>query len=268
MKRILLLVTLFSISLSGYSQVCSDFAVQLSATVQTSPARITIKWKKLGDTTTYVVYRKAKNALSWGSARATLGTRDSEYVDNAVVIDSAYEYFVAGSRRTGSAVWPSAGYIYAAIKAPAIHNRGGLILLVDSTFTDSCAAPIYKLMKDLSGDGWQVIRHDLSRTLADTGVRRIIKNDYNNIPGIKAVLLLGHIAVPYSGDQNPDGHTEHKGAWPTDHYYAYLSNTWTDAAVNNATSSYPANKNVPGDGKWDAIGYTDRSELQVGRTHV
>jgi hypothetical protein len=265
MKRIIALLVFCGAASIAVAQTCADFAVQLSVTTQISPARITLNWKRLGDTTTYYVFKKAKNSFSWGSAIATLTTRDSSYADASVIVDSVYEYTVQAAYRRGTTSYTSAGYILAGIKAPALHNRGGLVLMVDSTFSDTCSVAIRKLMKDLSGDGWQVYRHDVPRTLADTGVRKLIAADYTNNSNVKAVLLLGHVAVPYSGDINPDAHTDHKGAWPADLYYAYISAPWTDASVNNSTSSNPLNRNVPRDGKWDQIGWTIRSELQVGR---
>jgi hypothetical protein len=43
-------------------------------------------------------------------------------------------------------------------------------------------------------------------------------------------VLIGNVPVPYSGDLNPDGHSDHDGAWPTDTYYAEMNGTWTDAS--------------------------------------
>jgi hypothetical protein len=157
------------------------------------------------------------------------------------------------------------GYIYAGIKAPAIHNRGTLVLMVDSTFSDSCALALANLMYDLRGDGWQLIRHDVPRSLTDAAVKAIITNDYNTQPDVKAVLLVGHIAVPYSGKLNPDGHPDHLGAWPADVYYATMPGSWTDVSVNDTSSWYPLNDNIPGDGKWDQTTIPGSVVLQVSR---
>jgi len=52
-------------------------------------------------------------------------------------------------------------------------------------------------------------------------VKSIIINEYIADPAnVKAVFLLGQIPLPYSGYLNPDGHSDHKGAWPADAYYA------------------------------------------------
>lgn len=261
MKQVYVLIFLLCFAATGQAQSCRDYAVELTAATQVSTPRITLKWKLITGVTSYAIFKKAKTGTAWGSALATVAATDSLYADNAVIVDSAYEYKVVGY--AGS--FTAAGYIYAGIKCPAQHNRGGLVLIVDSTFSDSCASDILTYMKDLRGDGWQVIRHDVSRTMKDTGVKALIKYDYDNIANIKAVMLLGHVAVPYSGDLNPDAHPDHLGAWPADVYYARLTAVWTDATVNDTVASYPANDNIPGDGKWDANGYTSRSELQVAR---
>ncbi|MBC7555255.1 MAG: fibronectin type III domain-containing protein, partial [Taibaiella sp.] len=264
MNRIFILVALSLFSKYSAAQTCEDYAVQLTATTQLSPPKITLNWKPLSGAVNYRIYKKAKAATVWGSVLATLGATDSMYADTAVVVDSAYEYGVEG---TTSTLYPR-GYIYAGIKNPATHSRGILILMVDSTYTDSCSADIHRLMKDISADGWEIIRHDVARTLKDTGVKTLIRNDYNSHTNVKAVLLLGHVAVPYSGDLNPDAHPDHLGAWPADIYYSQIAAAWTDASVNDTVSPYPFTRNVPGDGKWDQVGWYSTPEIQVSRIDV
>jgi hypothetical protein len=138
-------------------------------------------------------------------------------------------------------------------------------MLVDSTFTDSCSAKLYRLERDISGDGWAVIRHDLSRNLGDTDIRTVISNDYAANADARAVLILGHLAVPYAGDLNPDGHPDHLGAWPADVYYGAIGGPWTDTSVNDVSAGYVANYNVPGDGKWDQTIIMSPAVLQVSR---
>ncbi|WP_336518633.1 hypothetical protein, partial [Pollutibacter soli] len=96
-------------------------------------------------------------------------------------------------------------------------------------------------------------------------IRTIIQNKYQITPNLRAVLILGHIAVPYSGDINPDGHPDHKGAWAADVYYGDVDGAWTDATVNTIAAVRPENKNVPGDGKWDQSTIPSNLELQVSR---
>ncbi|MBX2905550.1 MAG: T9SS type A sorting domain-containing protein [Taibaiella sp.] len=261
--RLLILLIVAAIT-NGYGQTAQDYAIQLSATTQVSPAQIRLQWRKISyGTPIYSVFKKAKTATSWGAAIATITTGDTTYTDNSVIVDSVYEYSV----RTGGTglATSSTGYILAGIKAPAIHNRGALILLVDSTFTDSCATELAQLATDINADGWQVIRHDVSRTAKDTAIKALIKADHSSIPNVNAVLLVGHVAVPYSGDLNPDAHPDHLGAWPSDVYYGCLTTTWTDVSVNDVVSSNTANHNIPGDGKWDQSTVPEKPQLQVSR---
>jgi hypothetical protein len=264
MKRILSAAAIMCSLSATHAQTAQDYAIQLSATTQVSPPSINLKWRKISyGTPVYNVFKKAKSATSWGTAVSTITTGDTSYTDNSVIVDSAYEYMVAASG-TSLAATPT-GYIFAGIKAPAIHVRGALIMLVDSTFTDSCSTELARLSGDINGDGWQVIRHDLSRSLKDTAIKTIIRNDYTNIPNVKAVLIVGHLAVPYSGELNPDAHPDHLGAWPADIYYGSITGTWTDVSVNNSSASAPANRNIPGDGKWDQSSLGSYAQLQVSR---
>jgi hypothetical protein len=93
----------------------------------------------------------------------------------------------------------------------------------------------------------------------------MIVNAYQAHPNTNAVFLLGHIPVPYSGELNPDAHSNHKGAWPADLYYGDMDGAWTDAIVSNVSAARTANHNIPGDGKFDQTAIPSDIELQVGR---
>lgn len=240
------------------AQTAADYAIQLTATTQESPAQITISWHPTIGTTAYGLTKKAKSSNTWTFLK-TLPATDTSYTDTKVIADSAYEYSV----EAGGAV-DATGYIYAGIKAPAIHNKGVLVLLVDSMFTDSCAELITQLMQDMSGDGWQIIRHDVPRTMDDTSVKALILNDGAK-SAVTALLLLGHVAVPYSGDLNPDGHPDHLGAWPADIFYGNSTLVWTDTIVNDTSSAYQANKNRLNDGKWDFTLVPGSIKIEIGR---
>ena len=125
MKHIYFLLAFLLVAQFTYAQATEDVAVELNAIPSVSPPQITLKWKMVTpvgtDTPYYVIWKKAKTSTSWGTSIVTLTIHDSMYVDNAVIVDSAYEYFV----RAISSSLISDGYIYAGIKCPAIHNRGG-----------------------------------------------------------------------------------------------------------------------------------------------
>lgn len=241
-----------------HAQTAADYAIQVNAQVQQSPPQITLTWKA-APAGSYTIYKKAKQATSFGTAITTVPGTQTTYIDNSVSPDTTYEYAIIQTDT------PAYGYINAAISAPAIHNRGAILLLVDSTFTDSCNAEIAQLVKDISGDGWQVLRKDFLRTTALATVKDYIKAQHTAYSNLQAVLILGHISVPYSGNIYPDGHTDHQGAWPADVYYGDIDGIWTDNSVNNTTATRTANDNIPGDGKFDQNFIPSDVELQVSR---
>jgi hypothetical protein len=111
------------------------------------------------------------------------------------------------------------------------------------------------------GDGWTVVEHWVGSDEAPEDIRAVLQAE----DGLEAAILIGHVPVPYSGELNPDGHTDHIGAWPADTYYADLDGTWTDWLVTNTSAAREANHNVPYDGKWDQSSTPSELELQVGR---
>lgn len=265
MKKVYLATLISFFGLNLLSQSATDCAVQISASVQTSPAQITLNWPGNATTTGYTVYRKLKNSASWGASIASLSGTVTQFVDASVATGTSYEYKI---QRTGSG-YTGYGYINAGIEIPVIENRGNLILMVDSSFVTSLSSEISRLIDDMEGDGWNVIRHDVLRTGSVTHVKSLIVSDYNSDPAnTTALFILGHVPVPYSGNINPDGHPDHLGAWPTDAYYADVNGTWTDVSVTSTTASPARTQNVPGDGKFDQSVIPSAIELQTGRVDL
>lgn len=254
-----LLISLLSIS---FGQTTKDYAVQLTATTQASPAQVTLKWPSSSTATGYTIYRKLiSNTTSWGNVISSLPGTATSYIDNNVSANEAYEYQVI---KNGS--FNSHGYICVGLNSDPIHYRGKLLLLVDSTYLDSCSAEINVLMKDISRDGWSVLRKEFGQSATDVTIKNYIINTHSNNSDLEAVLIVGHLAVPYSGDFYPDGHTpQHYGAWAADAFYADVNGIWTDNSVNRSTASRAVTKNIPGDGKWDQSQIASDLELQVAR---
>lgn len=244
--------------------------VLLYATVQESPAKITLKWPAESGITKYSIYKKPKNASSWGAEYANVPGTDTSFTDINVSLGQDFEYAIYKLVGTNTT---SLGYIWAGVSVPVKDYRGSIILLVDNNYVKTLANEIKQLETDMIGDGWQVIRHNISRTQTTTSVRNIIINDYNSNPDLTAVFLLGRIPVPYSGllSLPPDGHIvgqgNHTGAWPADAYYAEINGAWTDWDTD--TTGYRAeNQNRIGDGKWDQNVIPSYVELQVGRVDL
>src|SRR3954467_1508877 len=92
-----------------------DYSVQVSATVQSSPAKITLSWPQdtNGVPSSYTIYRRSPGSTDWGSGTAIAGSSVS-YADSGVSTGTAYEYRVvkAASGYTGY------GYITSGVEAP------------------------------------------------------------------------------------------------------------------------------------------------------
>ena len=265
MVRSALVSWMFFLAFASIAQTSSQrAAVQLSATAISSPVGITLGWTSLSSTTSITIQRKPRTATSW-SALATPAASSTSYTDNTVTVGQVYEYKV--TRVAGGVT--GTGYVCTGVNVPAPDYRGKLVLLVDNTFSSTLSAELQQLVRDLRGDGWAVVRSDLARTATVATVKSTILSHYNSDPSnVKAVFILGHLAVPYSGNVAPDGHSEHQGAWPCDGYYGELNGAWTDASVNIASSQRTENRNVPGDGKFDQSNFPSELELQVGRVDL
>lgn len=266
MLRNLILSFSIILALGAVAQSSSEkAAVRIVATVQASPASITLNWASLASTTSLTIYRKMKTGTSWGSAVATPSASALTWTDNSVSVGSNYEYKIV--RVAGGVT--GIGYISTGIQLPVVDNRGKIILLVDNTLTSPLATELTQLANDLRGDGWIVLRSDVSRTASVPSVKSVVQGHYNSDPtNVKALYIIGHVPVPYSGNIYPDGHDDNRGARPTDGYYGDMDGAWTDNSVSVSVSSQQRTWNTPGDGKFDQSDFPSAIELQVGRVDM
>jgi hypothetical protein len=249
-----------------------DYSVQVSASVQVSPARVTLAWPQdtNGVPASYTVYRKAPSAPSWG-AGTTLSGSETTYTDSSVSTGQTYEYRIV---KTAGA-YTGYGYIQTGVAAPAVDHRGKLVLVVDNSIVTALRSELTRLQLDLAGDGWVVVRRDVGRSDSPASVKAVIKAVYDADPAnVKSVFLFGHVPVAYSGQLNPDGHPDHIGAWPADVYYGDMDGTWTDSSVDyvQTMNTDPVDaarmSNRPGDGKFDQTTIPSSVELEVGRVDL
>ncbi len=268
LKKHLIIAFCVLSSLSIFAQfIPRDWSIQVSTTVQTNPPTITFNWVPLVEGSAISVFRKAKTDTNWNLSAplVTLPGTATTYTDNTVVLGKGYEYFIRGYANNSNPYT----YLYSGVELEQTDNRGKLILVVDNSFSSSLYTELNQLVADMTGDGWQVIRHDVSRTATVPSVKALIKSDYDADPtNVKAVYLFGHVPVPYSGTGGWDGHSDHDGAWPADGYYAEMTGVWTDNTVSTIQARRSENWNLIGDGKFDQSYFPALPILQVGRVDM
>lgn len=272
--RFLLFLVLLVTGLQA--QTTRDYAVDLKADVSTTVPRITLSWslRQAANISGQQVFRRLKGESSWGTAIATLGVADTSWADSTALEAVEYEYWL---KRTYSANSPSnpQGYTCAGVNVPVVEDRGKMLLVVDETMLVPLGPEIEQLKRDLTADGWTVQtisaarRNSLSDTTAVADTKALIKAAYDADPAnVKMVYVLGHVPVPYSGSQAPDGHGNHSGAWSADGFYGDMNGAWTDTSINNTSSTEARIHNIPGDGKLDQNVIPSALELMVGRVDL
>jgi PKD repeat protein len=262
MKLFTAIFTLVLFSVQAFAQPSIDYAIPLKAEVNSNPPSITIKWENDTTATGYTLHQKKPNDFTWSKFLGTFSPNDSMFTDTNVIVGVGYEYRITKSFSGKTAY----SYIYAGIDLPARESNGIILLLIDSLIADTLKPEISTLTEDLVGDGWEVKTILAGQSQKSAQVRTKIIQTYNEDKvNTNALLILGHVPVPYSGNIGPDGHSNHIGAWPADVFYADMNGKWTDQTVNTTSPSDPRNDNVPGDGKYDQSFIASNVELQVGR---
>jgi hypothetical protein len=264
MKKLLLFsLLLCCLANAIHAQTPKDATVAITANATTNPAKIVLTWPN--PTATDLILRRRKKGQAGGAWTQLLNQTASTtgtYEDTNVELGSTYEYSI---RKTANGV-TARGFAHVAVLAPLVDYRGKIIIFIDSAAAEEIGLEL-KVFKDaMRGDGWQPVPYKTGVSATVQSVKNQIIADYNADPtNVKAVLLIGAVPVPYSGNSNWDGHPEHNGAWPADSYYGEINGNWTDINVNNTTAARAANKNIPGDGKFDQSIMPSAAELMVGR---
>jgi hypothetical protein len=151
-------------------------------------------------------------------------------------------------------------------------DRGKISVIVDATIASDLTAELAQYKQDLIGDGWTVSMHTDAPRMNDNqnvwnnGVNPAVKvpstttqyradlqtvkdliaaDDAVTTDVLKAIVIVGHVTVPYSGLTDYDGHVTQTGgpgrAMPTDQYYADLDGTpasWRDTSANYGPSRH------------------------------
>ena len=247
-------------------------AVQAWAETSAGSSAIILRWQADAEAPplSYEVQKKLPEETAWTSV-ATLPGSALSYTDAAAVPGTSREYQIIKRHST----YTGYGYAQAGVSLPAVENRGALVLIVEQSQAAALAPELARLRLDLAGDGWKVVRHDVPASLPPPAVKSLILEACRSLPGeVRSVLLLGRVAVPYSGQYAPDAHNDHIGAWPADAYYGDIDGEWTDAYVNytqtlNGSATERARlTNLPGDGKFDHSLLPSAVELAVGRVDL
>lgn len=253
--------------IQGYGVEPREYAVEVSVEVLSSPFALRLSWEPSAAARTYTIRRRTAASADW-AVRASLPGDTSQFVDSDVSSGIPYEYEIQlETSYRGSGGWVNAyGYVLAGGNVAWPEQKGKVLLVVEAAEAASLNAEIAAFQRDLIGAGWQPIRRDVARTSSVPEVKNLIRSEYNADPAnLRAVILVGHVPVPYSGNIAPDLHESHQGAWPADVYYAEMDGTWTDNTVSIKSGDYSANDNWPGDGKFDQSQIPSTVELEIGR---
>lgn len=256
------LLSLLIASSVVWSQTSLDYSVPLSATIDTQTHYITIHWPQNNNVSNYLLARKSIQEQSWTKFIGLVPGTSDHYTDTTTQPGEVYEYRVQKIANG----YNGYGYIAAGNSQSLQHSWGRVLLVIDSTHYGYLGTRIARLEDDLQREGWHTRTILVDRNDSVPLVKSRIINAYQEDPiRTSAVLLLGHVPVPYSGHIVPDGHTNnHYGAWPADVYYGDIDGVWTDATVN-VTNMPTRTNNTPGDGKFDQSVPPSSVELMVGR---
>jgi hypothetical protein len=213
-----------------------------------------------GSITGYSIRKRNPGDLNYGNIIANLSEQTTTWTDVTLTSGSTSEYviFASGSNQN-PATHISATHHY----QPEF--KSGVIVVIDTLTISENDPVILRYFNDLRRSGWHVLSLGVDQGDQPQVVKSGIINSVSTNPDITHLVLVGRVPVPYSGDIFPDGHTDHRGAWPSDGFYADLTGNWTDQTISSTSGSQTRHHNVPGDGKFDQSTFPAELKLAFGR---
>jgi hypothetical protein len=258
--------------------------IELEAQVFDCPPTIVLRWRRLqaSSTGSFQIFRRLPHELHALTPVVVVPANTTDFTDTNVTIGVAYEYLVIATPQSnpitpGGGLGLPQGYIRSGIAIPTVRKRGSILIVVERVLQTALAAlpreqgNLDMLTADLVAEGWKPTIIAVNATDSVVSVKAAITSAYRADANLRALYLLGKVAYPYSGNQAPDGHTDHVGAWPSDGFYGdidYPATLWTDTRNFSAPTVNERIRNWPGDGKYDDLTIQSTLELQVGRVDL
>lgn len=266
------------ISCSIYAQDAKTYAIMIETAISDSgfAPQIIVTWQNDSLATKYIISKreyetgKFEKIAELSGGANTFSDLDFDY--NKVTEYEVEKVFSYDEQLLST-------YAYKAISwdADLVEKQTkSVLILIEYNQYSGIKTKLDEYISVLNTEGWNVITRQVPRVegfnpKSVLSNREMIKAIWKETPNLTTVLILGRVAVPYSGNIAPDGHGDnnglpHKGAYPTDAFYADMdTRDWTDTSASNTKSAFTRQHNVVNDGKWDQSFIPDKVELAIGR---
>lgn len=249
--RNLLFATTLLLGFAGYSQTVEDLDPHVTA--NPVDGGILLQWQvRTGTPANVSLRRRDAGAASFGPLVNLDAGPTSYFVAGPLNVPAEFHVQRGGN-----------GWVMAGVETPFRDDQGVVLVVVDAAQAAAASAKLSQWEDDLRDDGWAVLRETLNGDETPPLVKAKIAAAYaTHGARLRSVFLLGRVPRAFSGVINPDGHPDHRGAWPADLYYADLDGgQWTDVQVGGVAPFL----NDAGDGKFDPSFLATNPETQVGR---
>lgn len=259
-------VLLCGLALLSFPVMAEEKILRLDGEIASDGSRVELRW--LGATPPRagaVEIRRRLYGQTGGQTWQRIETLGpvQRFLDRTTRPGTAYEYQV----RRGDRTLVDVGYWVTGVEIPAVQERGRVYLVVDKAIAPALSLRLERYARDLTGDGWTVLRHEAPRGTPAKPVENLkrasalkawLQAQYREDPfGNHVVVLVGHLPIVRGGLAAPDGHEPVPHA--SDLFYADMDGLWVakgdGTLINNA---------VPGDFVEMQIGRIDFSGFNSG----
>ncbi len=275
-----LLTILLTIQCSvAYSATFSPIEYTLQPTIveDIENAKTLIKWRYDSIATSYKISYREVSGL-WSEIpkskfieQTTLNKEFTEYAFENYDKTKVYEFQIEKEFKRDKDI--KVGYTYFTVNSQArpINPINKILLLVDNSYSldSSFLKKLEEYRSILNLNGWEskisyAPRVEVFNAKSVILTKSLLESVYRTFK-YSSVLIIGRVAMPYSGFFAVDAHPDHVGAWPTDAYYADLDNDWIDTLAIGSQATEARQHQQLADGKLDNNIIGSRTEVNIGR---
>ncbi|MBP9194892.1 MAG: hypothetical protein KBF57_09415, partial [Saprospiraceae bacterium] len=115
-----------------------------------------LDWPSYPNATSYFIKKREKGQNAY-KALASLPGNAVSYTDTSVVKGKIYEYHITRQTNTSNV----GAAIAAGIEAAPVHQRGGVVLIIENGIAQALTDELTRYQNDLTEEGWVVFKLDV-----------------------------------------------------------------------------------------------------------
>jgi len=204
---ILLLAAIYQI---GSSQEAKDMALSVPAWItRMEDGSAILQWMHDESATRYELSDLKYSPVVSASKFGEVDGQTDEFPLGPFPSGITRDFYI--KKTSSSSAYNGIGLLQCGFELPPEHENGRCLIAVDKDLYNDIYVGVLTLAEDMDRDGWETTILEVPDTLSAPEIKTLVSEWYDeDYSRSQALFILGHLAVPYSGNVAYDGHPDHQ----------------------------------------------------------